>query len=453
MGRKTLKETEEAKSPEVVRELENGSDIEMSDGISIVDERPKPVKPKDRPWVSEIVRKHCSNTSTSIPDIFSQDATVITIDLVKRFFDQLNAAIRERDKAEGHEWSSTDIDTINFQTYNGFRNSWLKTVKKFQERTIDAKKGWSDFATLQASLAKFNKMHNLPEGWNLDVSWAESILGKQSAPPTDAGSSGEINELEYDLQSLRMRSRPTFTREDKCKVLYWWKAGKYNIECFVQYKRGGRSVHRIESMAYHEFDKETVPRIRTEDRQLFQTSGDSWKFSAKDIDKLLAVGWRIPRAYNANDDALQHIRPPSAESSRTKYPRTELLIQFKDGSVTLETRGGFRRAVRNKGVADRMIYTMAEERESKYNLSTDKASERSVHFGGTSLSGYSVDRLRPSGKYPPYAKSSGSAKSELMQENHELKERLRLLERQLEKQRSLFKSSDSDDEHFSNKEL
>ncbi|KMP10244.1 hypothetical protein CIRG_09925 [Coccidioides immitis RMSCC 2394] len=63
-----------------------------------------------------------------------------------------------------------------------------------------------------------------------------------------------LEELDYNLQSLTARSRPTYTSKEKCKVLYWLKTGKYRADCFVQYGKNGCHVHRIEPAEYHNFD-------------------------------------------------------------------------------------------------------------------------------------------------------------------------------------------------------
>ncbi|PGG99693.1 hypothetical protein AJ80_09307 [Polytolypa hystricis UAMH7299] len=413
-------------------------------------------EPKKRgAWVDEIVRAQVNTLQDTNPvlHIFSPGSTVEDLENANKFFDKFNEMVREEN--EEHDYTGSDIliGTVNPHTYFSYRKTWLQSVKLFKDGTKDSESTWKDFDLLYGSIEQFNKMNGFPEGWNLTPTWAEEILGKRDAPQWAEEIIGKWDAPEhqdepaYDLQSLKVRAKPTYSKNDQCRVLYWWKTGGYTTDCFVEYEQGGRHIHRIEPGDYHNYDQELVPRVSTEDRLLFKKEEGKWMYTENDIDKILAVGWKIPGRNELDGDSLQHIHPPDAGALAADmlYPRTEMIIRFKNGKTTLETRGGLRRVMRRKALADRMIYKMAEERELKFTSdkakSRENGSEKSVRFAGA-LSEYSIGGLRQSrrGTSPASSRTSieqqqrrgASTGHDLVEENRLLRERLDLLEQRLQ---------------------
>ncbi|KAK2809761.1 hypothetical protein FQN50_003606 [Emmonsiellopsis sp. PD_5] len=421
------------------------------------------------PWVSQVIEDFIRQniSSNPVPDIFNKRASKEVLDNAETFFKTLNDKIALENKNHDYQGDEVKIGQVSYDTYFSFRKAWIASLKRFKNDK-DAETAWKDFDELLKSLGRFNKMHLLPEGWNLSATWAEEILGKRTAAPPKGTEDwdeveeveGEEGELAYDLQSLKSRARPAYTKENRCRVLYWWKTGGRTSDCFVEYKRGDHYTHRIESTDYHDFDQNEVPRVTTEDRRSNMKVDGKWKYSEEDVDKLVAVAWKVPSDYEADDEPLRHISPPESDSAAmiVTYPRTEVLIRFKDGVTYLEARGGLRRLLRRKVLADRVIYKMAEERERKFaNASGSRSqggSQKSVRFTDE-LSEYSLGRLRHGrrGGSPARSRASttstASTKAELIDENLSLRKKLLQLQKSQEPESDSESDSDSDSGYYS----
>ncbi|KAK2793674.1 hypothetical protein FQN50_009986 [Emmonsiellopsis sp. PD_5] len=172
-----------------------------------------------------------------------------------------------------------------------------------------------------------------------------------------------------------------------------------------------------------------------------------WKYSEEDVDKLLAVAWKVPSDYEADDDLLQYICTSESNFAAmiVTYPRTEVLICFKDRVTLLEARGGFQCFLHCKVLTDRIIYKMAKEREWKFMKASggglQGGSQKSVHFmdDGGALSEYSIGGLCRGDREVSPARGHASRNADIMDENHSLWERLW----QLEKSREPESDSDS----------
>ncbi|PGG97518.1 hypothetical protein AJ80_09687 [Polytolypa hystricis UAMH7299] len=432
---------------------ETGEDVTMSDE-------------KERgPWVDETIQNFVKNYSDDNVAIklFGPTCSDQELANAKDFFDKINDIIEGENRSHGYTGSNVYVGIIDDVEYFSTRAAWLESLNQFHAKKKDAASVWDDFDKLSSNIDKFNKLNSLPAGWNLTATWAEEILGKRNPVNQDHANESDVDNLAYDLQSLKVRAKPAYTKENRCRVLYWWKTGGSSTDCFVEYERGGRHVHRIESGDYHDYDPEAVPRVSTEDRLLFRKNEGKWEYSEKDIDKIVAVGWKISGDCDPDDDPLQHIHPPDAGALAAEilYPRTEILILFKHGVTSLETRGGLRRVMRRKVVADRMIYKMAEERELKYTSararSKENGSEKSVHFADDALSAYSIGRLRRSTS-PTSSRTSkkeqrkgAAADHSLVDENRWLKEKLALLEERLQASDSGSDSGSDTDSHYSSR--
>lgn len=210
---------------------------------------------------------------------------------------------------------------------------------------------------------------------------------------------------------------------------------------------------------YRVFKPRTDWRMR---RMRPRTSGNTPKMMSTNY-------WQSAGRYLSTMIPLRHRYSTSCRSMASPTLELKFLFGGNDRKISLEPRGGLRRLVRNKRLADEIIYEMAEKRGKKFESSKARhggrnGSGRNVRFDDH-LSEYSFGRRRhrghsgrgdsrtgssrsrqsrrdtsPTRTYSSHSRRSARTKVELSLEN----KRLKKMVRQLERDRGSVTPSDSE---------
>ncbi|EER41734.1 predicted protein [Histoplasma capsulatum H143] len=381
-------------------------------------------------WVPGIISEFVENfQKNNAGKCFINNVSAEDTEKVKEFYVSINKKIEERNTTEGYSGLDLEAGKIKYINYIFILQEWAAIVARATETTLD--EAQQLFQGIQERLRKMDEDNNLPEGWSLNSALITDINWMQ--PHGDA--------FGYDFQSLKLKSRPVHNENEEVKVLFWWNVGKRK-ECFVQYGPDSRCVYRIESEDYHDFDEMKVRQIATKDRRSLHKNP---KYTGKDIKKILGVAWRSPDEYDP--DQLQYIRPPERKytTKDVSFPRTEVYILFADGELLLEARGGFQRLTGRRILADRMIYTMAEDMERRFKNSTSgRGVGKGIHEDGVGNGGFRKVKEEPNASKRSKARGAAQRVKQLEKENQRLKKQIQL------KQQNAADSDDaeSDDSAF-----
>ncbi|KAK2793675.1 hypothetical protein FQN50_009987 [Emmonsiellopsis sp. PD_5] len=251
----------------------SGSEAESDEGAR--DKMEVKGQKEQGPWVSQIIEDFIWEyiNGNPMPDIFNKRTPEETLKVAECFFKTLNQKIELENKNNNYQGNKVKIRQVPYGVYFAYWKAWIASLERFKDDK-NTEKVWEEFDKLQRSLEIFNKLNLLPEGWNLDVTWAEDMLRKQMK--VDDGRVGEgtmtphteaedVGEPAYDLQSLKLRSRPAYMKRNECQVLYWWKTEGTTSDYFVEYQQGDHYIHQIKLTDYHDFDQNVVPCVMTQD--------------------------------------------------------------------------------------------------------------------------------------------------------------------------------------------
>ncbi|KAH8431448.1 uncharacterized protein LDX57_009110 [Aspergillus melleus] len=346
-------------------------------------------------WVSEAIRKVVQSTDENMVKEFfltGQHGTEMTTQIM-----MMNKEIGNANQARGLEREQYGI--IPEHAYNAMCTSWVTEQNK-REVQNDRSKLWKAFDITHTTFNNFNKAYGLPLGWNVSASDLEQLIGKRPLDIPDQGveqnSDSETSDEEplfeddsdsgsdreetasediTGLDRLETRARKEANNWGAGKVLYWWRKGA-GSQIFVRYGTKQNPVYRIRAGSYEYWDERRVERIvspyfpgtNTRGLQKVQIkvkdgTKEAWKWGRDDVYDILGVGWKIIDDDDDQCDPLDYIAPePGA-----KYPETRVLVKWKDGKTTLETRTFIRRITKGSTLmADRIIYQKAKELEEMY---------------------------------------------------------------------------------------
>lgn len=335
---------------------DSSSDVSMADAAED-GPRPEPQTPEIPHWARKIIKQNIDWYGKVVGAYFHSDNPPDPIH-VERFFEILNADIEQTGKEQGHD----DIIRIDPKFYVSQKES-LEKVWSLPTVKANKEEGWKAFDKVNSLFEKFNKIYDLPAHWNL-LDLAKRHLGTRPE--------NTLKGLDA-LEAMMEKDLPE-------KPLYWWEKG-FGTQVFVELCEGGKSTYRIRAGSYIPYDKKKVQYVDPQatrgsvmERQWnkYGYEKQKYKYTREDVYDVLGVGWKIDNDERGlQEDPLDYIMPEKVKNAkkqggRKTYAHTKLLIKWKDGQTTLETREFFRRIIGNRNKADWMIYKKAQEQENAY---------------------------------------------------------------------------------------
>ncbi|PYH98934.1 hypothetical protein BO71DRAFT_455121, partial [Aspergillus ellipticus CBS 707.79] len=254
--------------------------------------------------------------------------------------------------------------------------------------------GWKAYDQVHQALNEFNKAYNLPLGWNISPTAAETVFGHRPPPETslqaasvqrdsgsessedesidgesesEGGSQGDEDDGLSGIDLLETRARQQSRSLVNAKVLFWWSKGA-GTQIFVRYGPRSNPIFRIRAGTHEYYDKKTVTRVLVSKTRGYMKkpavmdgiSGETWKYERKHVSDILGVGWKIEDDDESRIDPLALIEPATG----VMYPETRVFVAWKDGEKTLETRAFIRRIANGSNLdGDRLIFQKAKELE------------------------------------------------------------------------------------------
>ncbi|PYH80585.1 hypothetical protein BO82DRAFT_337747, partial [Aspergillus uvarum CBS 121591] len=343
-------------------------------------ESPPPIgesRPEVGDWVKDIIRRFTQNRGDDVMNnLFLSDTP--NFEAVNEFFGELNQHIHAANLAHGQE--DIRAGEIPAQTYQAMYRSWRMEIEKPEVKN-NPSLGWKAYDQVYQALNEFNKAYNLPLGWNISPTAAETVFGHRPPPKTslqaasvqrDSGSeSSEDESIDDDglsgIDLLETRARQQSRSLVNAKVLFWWSKGA-GTQIFVRYGPRSNPIFRIRAGTHEYYDKKTVTRVLVSKTRGYMKKpavmdgilGETWKYERKHVSDILGVGWKIEDDDESRIDPLALIEPATG----VMYPETRVFVAWKDGEKTLETRAFIRRIANGSNLdGDRLIFQKAKELE------------------------------------------------------------------------------------------
>ncbi|KAE8308579.1 hypothetical protein BDV41DRAFT_592103 [Aspergillus transmontanensis] len=405
-----------------------------------------PLVPENRPevgdWIIDIIRKFTKDRGDDVMNkLFLTDEP--SFKDVHDFFRELNDNIRAANMVHGAE--DIRAGEIPAHTYEAMYQSWKMELAK-PEVQNNPSEAWKAYDKVYQALDNFNREYNLPLGWNISASAAEQAFGQRPSSevpvaPTPEGedsdlesggdesseSGSEVEEQSDDnyapsaIDLLEARARKEERSHTGAKVLFWWSKGT-GTQIFVRYGSKSKPIFRVRAGSYEYYDKKRVTRVLSSQNRGYMKKpevidgipGETWKYGRRDVSNILGVGWKVEDDDDENGiDPLDLMVPEPG----SVYPETRVLVEWRDGETTLETRAFVRRIANGSSLdGDRLVFQKAKELEEAYR-EDNKAADWGNNEDDEALEGEEVEQGTPvRGKSPPrsvvsLARSHKSGKS------------------------------------------
>ncbi|KAE8371073.1 hypothetical protein BDV26DRAFT_149428 [Aspergillus bertholletiae] len=362
-------------------EAEPDADTDASGDMSLDNEPDKKPRrrrpPKGEEWVNDIKQSFIKDRGEEIAKEFRSKTP--DVQKVTECIKELNLKIQTANQTHG---ASPDHGIIQPpDRYALDYNTWMQRAPQI----VEGLDGWKMYYQLQNALHQFNTMYKLPETWNFPPEIARRVFGdkpdtleEQNDPDTDSAvsyseeSESEDSESEAELEgidALESRMRREYSALSQGKVLYWWPVGT-GTQIFVRYGSKGAPIYRVRAGSSEPYNERRTEQVLSKTRGNAKTTitnsynmrEEVWKYTRKDVQDIIGVGWKVDGDDDATTNALSLIRP-----KQEVYPHTRVLVRWRGGQISLERRGFVRRIATGSSLnGDRMIYLKAKEMEEAY---------------------------------------------------------------------------------------
>lgn len=367
-------DTDENRKNETDQERDQGTE-EDSDEDEDEDEeedeaRPQPEEPVLTPWVRRIIQRETQNaTEGFLDELFNwpfegklkgnpepEGAEIVG------FFERLNQYIRAENQS--HPGTNIEDGIIPAGTYLPLVTSY-STSFSLALQNSDRAAAWETSNKTYGVLRDFNKRHCLPQAWNLSPEKALLRIGIPNphpemmlpypdvieVEPLDLESVPAIAPSDQSDQTILQRSMIDLDAIDTLaiqkrglksgEVLYWWTIGA-GSQTFVRYGEAPYQIYRIRAGSHQVYDKTTTEQVlsirRGNAKSIIHQNGikkEVWKWGREHVKRIIGVGFKIPEDKEHGAKSKILMKPSYAKDS---YPQTRLLVEWKDGNMSLEER-------------------------------------------------------------------------------------------------------------------
>lgn len=384
----------------------NQSDEDSSAESTEDGPRPEPEELVLQPWVKRVIRRETENLPDGFLDeLFNwpfegkyKDKPEPTGEEITAFFERLNQYIR----AENQNHPGTDIEdgVIPHKAFIPIVQGYAKAFGDALAQN-DQDAAWKASNATYITLKEFNKRHFLPQSWNLSpvkafnristenpnpelmVPYPDEILVEESVPSIVQPEESDETLLQrpvedLDIENETLPSRPiddldaidTLAIEKRGlqsgEVLYWWTVGA-GSQTFIRYGEKPYQIYRIRAGSHQVYDRTTTEQVlsirRGNTKRIIPENGikkEVWKWGREHVKRIVGVGFKIAEDEEHGGKSKITMNPSYAQGS---YPQTRLLVEWKDGNMTLEERSFGCRILQTKNEG---IYSFLSVMEDAY---------------------------------------------------------------------------------------